>query len=140
MSLLFDFLTIDCRNPMEVARFWEQALPAYEILVDDDDEDDSDEAEEVILLPKDRRGPKILFVGDGEGEKVGKNRLHFDLRPEADRDAEVARLEGLGAKRVDIGQGADVTWVVMADVEGNEFCVLRALTDEEKEKWADWAW
>ena len=139
MSLLFDFLTIDCRNPMEVARFWEQALPAYEILADDD-EDDSDGAEEVLLLPTDRRGPKILFVGDGEDQKIGKNRLHFDLRPETDRDTEVARLEALGAKRVDIGQGDDVTWVVMADIEGNEFCVLRALTDEEKTKWADWVW
>lgn len=57
--------------------------------------------------------------------KAGKNRLHLDLRPD-DRDAEVARLEGLGARRVDIGQG-DVTWVVLADPEGNEFCVLEAL-------------
>ncbi len=55
-----------------------------------------------------------------------KNRLHLDLRPE-DQDAEVARLEALGATRVDIGQGDGVTWVVMADPEGNEFCVLRTL-------------
>ena len=51
-----------------------------------------------------------------------KNRLHLDLRPD-DRDAEVARLEALGADRVDIGQGGDESWVVMADPEGNEFCV-----------------
>ena len=61
--------------------------------------------------------------------KVGENRLHLDLRP-VDQAAEVARLEQLGARRVDIGQG-DVTWVVMADPDGNEFCVLRALTAEE---------
>jgi glyoxalase superfamily protein len=54
----------------------------------------------------------------------------LDLRP-VDQVAEVARLEGLGAKRVSVGQGDDVTWVVMADPEGNEFCVLRALTPEE---------
>jgi hypothetical protein len=57
--------------------------------------------------------------------KSGKNRLHLDLRPR-DQAAEVARLEGLGARRIDIGQG-DQTWVVLADPDGNEFCVLRAL-------------
>ncbi len=51
-----------------------------------------------------------------------KNRLHIDLRPD-DQDAEVARLVALGAQRVDVGQG-DVGWVVLADPEGNEFCVL----------------
>jgi hypothetical protein len=57
-------------------------------------------------------------------QKVGKNRLHIDLRPQ-DQAAEVARLEDLGARRVDVGQG-DVSWVVMADPAGNEFCVLQA--------------
>ncbi len=52
--------------------------------------------------------------------KAVKNRLHLDLRP-ADQDAEVARLEALGARRVDAGQGQDVTWVVLADPDGNEF-------------------
>lgn len=54
-----------------------------------------------------------------------KNRWHFDLAPD-DQQAEVARLEALGARRADIGQG-DARWVVMADVEGNEFCVLHSL-------------
>ena len=53
-----------------------------------------------------------------------KNRLHLDLRP-VDQAAEVTRLEGLGATRTDVGQG-DSPWVVMADPEGNEFCVLPA--------------
>ena len=57
-------------------------------------------------------------------EKRGKNRLHLDLRPD-NQEAEVQRLEQLGAVRVDIGQ-RDVSWVVMADPEGNEFCVLRS--------------
>ena len=56
-----------------------------------------------------------------------KNRLHLDLRPD-DQAAEVARLEGLGAPGSSIGQGEDVSWVVLADPDGNEFCVLRALT------------
>ena len=58
-------------------------------------------------------------------DKAVKNRLHLDLRP-LDQAAEVARLEGLGARRIDIGQ-RDTSWVVMADPDGNEFCVLRAL-------------
>lgn len=57
---------------------------------------------------------------------MGKNRLHLDLRPK-DQAAEVARLEQLGARRVDVGQAADASWVVMADPDGNEFCVLRPL-------------
>jgi hypothetical protein len=57
--------------------------------------------------------------------KTGKNRLHFDLAPppDGDQQAEVDRLVALGARRADIGQG-DVPWVVMADPDGNEFCVL----------------
>ncbi len=60
------------------------------------------------------------------GPKVGKNRVHLDLvsASDAEQRATVQRLEGLGARRIDVGQG-DVPWVVMADPEGNEFCVLR---------------
>ena len=70
---------------------------------------------------------EILFIGVPE-EKVVKNRLHLDLRPD-DQAAEVARFERLGAHRVDVGQSADVTWVVLADQEGNEFCVLQSKAD-----------
>ena len=56
-------------------------------------------------------------------EKVVKNRLHLDFRPD-DQDAEVARLLALGARRVDVGQTGDESWVVLADPEGNEFCIL----------------
>ena len=62
----------------------------------------------------------FLAVDDPKG---GKNRLHIDLRPD-DQGAEVERLVSLGASRVDVGQGDDVSWVVLADPEGNEFCVL----------------
>lgn len=58
--------------------------------------------------------------------KSGKNRLHFDVRADGrTQAAEVTRLLGLGATRVDVGQGPDVSWVVLADPEGNEFCVLQ---------------
>ena len=75
--------------------------------------------------PEDGVAPDLLFLRVPEEKKV-KNRLHIDLRP-ADQAAEVARLEGLGARRADVGQGTDVRWVVLADPDGNEFCVLRAL-------------
>ena len=67
--------------------------------------------------------PRLALMPSGD-EKRGKNRLHLDLRPD-NQEAEVQRLEQLGAVRVDIGQ-QDVSWVVMADPEGNEFCVLRS--------------
>jgi hypothetical protein len=77
-----------------------------------------------------RRDRRLLFIKVPDA-KVAKNRFHLDLRP-GDRDAEVARLEALGAKRINIGQDPDaVTWVVMSDPFGNEFCILRALTAEE---------
>ena len=62
--------------------------------------------------------------------KIIKNRMHLDLRPD-DQNVEVARLEKLGAKKIEIGQSSDLetTWVVMADPEGNEFCVLKAKSD-----------
>jgi hypothetical protein len=63
-----------------------------------------------------------------EHEKVGKNRLHWDFAPHTsdDRDAEIARLVELGATVIDVGQPDDATWTVLADPDGNEFCVLSA--------------
>ena len=75
------------------------------------------------------RGPSITFVPVPD-QKRSKNRLHIDVNPVGcDQDAEVERLIGLGARRADVGQGSDKTWVVLADPEGNEFCVLRARLD-----------
>ena len=70
------------------------------------------------------RGPKWIFIAV-PGEKSVKNRIHLDFKPD-DQQAEVARLVGLGAKQVDIGQSGDESWVVLADPEGNEFCILAA--------------
>ena len=66
--------------------------------------------------------PGLVFVPVPEAKRI-KNRLHIDLVPD-DRDAEVERLLALGASRADVGQDDEVTWVVLADPEGNEFCVL----------------
>jgi hypothetical protein len=74
-------------------------------------------------IPRAERGPGLVFVTVPE-TKTLKNRLHIDLAPATDdQEAEVRRLESLGARRMDIGQG-DARWVVLADPEGNEFCVL----------------
>jgi hypothetical protein len=60
-----------------------------------------------------------------------KNRLHLDLRADGSTTAgELARLLELGARRVDVGQGPDVTWTVLADPEGNEFCLLQRTAQE----------
>jgi hypothetical protein len=115
MSLLVDWLVIDCADPAGLGRFWAEALD-YKMAP-------SDDADDQAVVPKEVPGIKLLFQRVPEGKAV-KNRLHLDLRPE-DQAAEVERLIGLGAKRVDIGQGSP-TWVVLADPEGNEFCVLRA--------------
>ncbi|WP_104091693.1 VOC family protein [Arthrobacter sp. GMC3] len=125
MSIRIQSMSVDTTNPADLARFWQAAL-GWRITEEDPDE--------VVLEPpagsrEDDVVPDILFLKVPE-EKAGKNRLHLDLRPE-DQAAEVARLEALGARRVNVGQGSDVTWVVLADPHGNEFCVLRALTEQE---------
>lgn len=68
-------------------------------------------------------GPGLDFAPVPTG-KAGINRLHLDLRADGDRAAELERLLSLGAVRVDVGQAPDVTWTVLADPEGNEFCLL----------------
>jgi hypothetical protein len=102
------------RDPVALGRWWCDVLGW--VVVDDGP---------IVfeIQPEPGRLPGILFVPNDE-PKVGQNRLHIDLRPD-DQQAEVERLIGLGASRVDVGQG-DVSWVVMADPEGNEFCVLAA--------------
>jgi hypothetical protein len=125
VHLRIQCLCIDTTDPARLAGFWQSALGWRRTYERDD---------EIVLeppagSPEDGVVPDLLFLRVPE-DKVGKNRLHLDLRPQ-DQAAEVARLEGLGARRADVGQGADASWVVMADPDGNEFCVLRPLTPEE---------
>jgi hypothetical protein len=114
-------LGIDCAEPARLAAFWANVLD-YEVRP-------SDDPNEVTVTPRDGKGTHLLFAKVPEVKAV-KNRLHLDLRPE-NQDAEVERVLALGAKKVDIGQGQQ-TWVVLADPEGNEFCILRNLTPEER--------
>jgi hypothetical protein len=84
------------------------------------------ETDEVLArTPWHEMGPALVFVPVPVGKAV-KNRIHIDLAPHTsdDRDAEIERLLAMGARRVDVGQTAAVSWEVLADLEGNEFCVL----------------
>jgi Glyoxalase-like domain len=120
VTIRIECLSVDAHDPATQARWWSEAL-GWQII-----EEDGDEGEYVIAPPEgaDAGLGEILFIRVPE-DKAVKNRLHLDLRPD-DQAAEVARFERLGAQRVDVGQSADVTWVVLADQEGNEFCILRA--------------
>ena len=108
---------VACDGTQEVGYFWSEAL-GWPLVWDQDQE---------TAIQSPAGGTKIAWGGPPVQPKTGKNRLHLDLAPTADGDqqAEVERLVALGATRVDIGQG-DVSWVVMADPGGNEFCVTTA--------------
>ncbi|WP_229402481.1 VOC family protein [Micromonospora okii] len=113
MASVWESLTVDARDPARLARWWAEAL-GYQVV--------TEQADEVEIRQAPDRLPGIVFVPVGDDKQV-KNRLHLDLRP-ADQEAEVERLVDMGARHVDVGQG-DVGWAVLADPEGNEFCVLR---------------
>jgi hypothetical protein len=112
MGLEWEQAVVDASDPVALGRWWADALGWVVV-------NDSPEAFEIQPTPD--RLPGLIFEPVREA-KVGKNRLHLDFRPD-DQQAEVARLLGLGARTADIGQG-EQSWIVMADPEGNEFCVL----------------
>lgn len=118
MTIRIETYSIDSISPSEIARFWAEAL-GWRVTEDDGDEvalqPPADSPEAGVI-------PDLLFLRVPERKSI-KNRFHLDLRSD-DQPAEVARLEALGATRVDVGQDTDVPWVVLADPEGNEFCVL----------------
>jgi catechol 2,3-dioxygenase-like lactoylglutathione lyase family enzyme len=106
---------VACDGSRECGYFWSAAL-GWPLVWDRDEE---------TAIQSPNGGTKISWGGPPLPPKAGKYRLHFDLAPTGDQRAEVERLAALGATRVDIGQG-DVAWVVMADPDGHEFCVLAA--------------
>jgi hypothetical protein len=124
-------ISLDCHDPDRLAEFWAAALDWVVLdheagLVEIGPPRESDQA----LLDAVRAGPvpPTMFLAAVPEDKVVKNRMHLDLSPvDRSRDEEVARLEALGATRADVGQSGEESWVVMADPEGNEFCVLRSL-------------
>ena len=112
MGVAWEQIVVDARDPRALGRWWAGAL-GWVIVADEEDEVEIRATPDAL--------PGLLFVPSSEPRR-GKNRLHVDLRPD-DQSAEVQRLLDLGARHVDIGQG-EVAWVVLADPEGNEFCVL----------------
>jgi catechol 2,3-dioxygenase-like lactoylglutathione lyase family enzyme len=120
MANRFTELVIDCHDHDLLGRFWQEVL-GYRVT----ERSDGPEEFFVELTGPLGAGPTVL-VSRGPDEKVGKNRLHIDVNPtDRDQAAEVERILALGATHADVGQGDDVRWVVLADPEGNEFCVLR---------------
>lgn len=128
MALKWYTVVVDAKDPAALARWWAQTLD-FAIVYESE--------HEVVIIPSwvnpadpdqtpwERRGQGMVFVPVPEGKQV-KNRLHIDLAPhlEQDRDSEIETLLARGASTIHVGQEDDVSWTVMADPEGNEFCVL----------------
>jgi hypothetical protein len=114
MALLWEEVVVDSRDPKVLGLWWQEALGWVVVSGID---------EEFEIAPAEGAHPTLLFAAVPES-KSGKNRLHLDFVPD-DQDAEVERLLALGATRADVGQ-MEMPWVVLADPEGNEFCVLAA--------------
>ncbi|MEV5982588.1 VOC family protein [Streptomyces sp. NPDC052114] len=111
-------VVVDSADPRAMAGFWGEAMDWTVHQVTDD---------QAVLRSSEGVGPYLEFIRTPDAKTV-RNRVHLDLRPYPgdDLEAEVKRLRALGATAIDIGQG-DVPWTVLADPEGNEFCVLTAL-------------
>jgi len=121
MSARLSTVVIDCRSPQVLADFWSRIFGWRVVDVGDEGWIEIGDGES--------NGPNLLFEPVEEPKAV-KNRVHIDLNPlGVEQAAELDRLLGLGAVRVDIGQG-EQTWVVLADPEGNEFCLLRNRVDD----------
>ncbi len=126
-------ISLDCHDPARLAEFWTAALDW--VVLDAEPglvEIGPVRASDQELLDAVRSGPvaPTMFLAAVPEDKVAKNRLHLDLSPvDRSRDEEVERLVALGATRADVGQTGEESWVVMADPEGNEFCVLRSLAE-----------
>ena len=112
MALKFDEICIDAHDATALGEWWAKVLGWKH---------DIDKDGDVRLYPPPGAGPDWIFLAVPD-EKVVKNRIHLDFRPD-DQQAEVERVIAMGAKHVDIGQG-EPSWVVLADPEGNEFCIL----------------
>jgi hypothetical protein len=124
MTCFVSHTTVDCRNAYELSEWW-RALLEYDMVAGDPNEPGH---EECMILDPDS-GHAILFIEVPDAELPAK-RIHFDLRPrEGSRDEEVERVRALGATEVADRRGSygpGTGWVVFADPEGNQFCILRS--------------
>jgi predicted enzyme related to lactoylglutathione lyase len=116
MPLRLHHIVFDAHDLPGLARFWAEVL-RWRVL--------SEREREVVIGPDEAAPVGICFMPVTDEKRV-KNRLHLDLTSEVeDRADEIERILALGARRVDIGQTGEESWVVLADPEGNEFCVVR---------------
>ena len=124
MACRISELVLKCRDPEVLSRFWCEVLDFTEL----------DREEEVLIEIGPREGfggpqPTIILIRNDE-PKNGHARLHIDVNPtDRDQDAELERLLAAGAELVDIGQPPEASWHVLADPEGNEFCLLKRRLD-----------
>ncbi|WP_306333148.1 VOC family protein [Streptomyces sp. KL118A] len=130
MTSRFTELTVDCHDPERLAAFWCEVLD-FKVI---DRGEDKVEIGSWVPTVEDIRArqmpPTLQFIRVPESRAI-KNRLHLDVSPiDGSTQDEVTRLLDLGATKADVGQGQDRNWVVMADPEGNEFCVLRTLAPQ----------
>jgi catechol 2,3-dioxygenase-like lactoylglutathione lyase family enzyme len=127
MTSYVSHTTVDCADAYALSRWWEGVLDYRE-----DPEDPNEPGHEECMISSADGQHRLLFI-EVPDIKQGKNRIHLDLRPaEGTRDAEVARLIGHGAKVVDDLRRPDGTgWAVLADPEGNEFCILRSKAEAQ---------
>lgn len=116
MPVSLHHIVIDTHDLPTLARFWAAVL-RWRIL--------SERPREIVIGPEESAPVGICFMPVTENKTV-KNRLHLDLTSgQEDREAEIERILSLGGRRVDIGQSGNESWTVLADPEGNEFCVVR---------------
>ena len=129
MTARLSHVTTDCRDAYALSVFWAQVLGWSE-----DPEDPNEPGHEECMLFSPDGLQRLLFIEVPEAKSV-KNRLHLDLEPvEGSRDDELARLLALGARQVDDLRRPDGSgWVVLADPEGNEFCILRNRAEREQQ-------
>lgn len=122
MTCRISHTTVDCHNAFVLSEWWKSIL-CYTDLPEDPNEPGDDEC--MIVDPV--SGHRLLFVETGD-PKVSKNRIHLDLAPtDRTRDEEIRRVVDLGATEVADRRNPDGTgWTVLADPEGNEFCILRS--------------
>ncbi|MDR7233309.1 VOC family protein [Agrococcus sp. BE272] len=137
MALRWYSNVIETTDVVRLARWWADALD-WDVIYETDDES--------VVIPKwaQELGERLTFHQFPPGlvfvrvdhEKATKNRIHMDLAPHTsdDRDAEIARLEALGARRIDVGQGPDVSWTVLADIDGDESACCRRGSSEGMRK------
>ncbi|MQY07449.1 VOC family protein [Actinomadura macrotermitis] len=124
MACRISELLIDCHDPQRLADFWCEVL-GFSVLGTDVDGS-------IQIGPPQGAGgvqPTLLFSPTTD-PKVGKLRMHFDVNAtDRDQDAELERLLAAGARPADVGQTGEESWHVLADPEGNEFCLLRSRLD-----------